>query len=211
MHRFCGNRAADTSEKTYTKRLIALQKQSWKTILDVQRPYRWNLKRLNPGKTLDVGCGIGRCLTALPAGSVGIDHNPYSIDIVNSMGLSGFVPDDFRRSASYILGGYDSLLLSHVLEHLTQDEGCRLLEQYAPLVKLGGLAIVMCPQEKGFATDHSHVTFLDGGKLCAMLTMTGFVVQKSFSFPFPRIVGRIFAYNETVVVGRKVSSNSVST
>jgi hypothetical protein len=43
-----------------------------------------------------------------------------------------------------------------------------------------------------------------------MLTMTGFVVQKSFSFPFPRIFGRIFAYNETVVVGRKVSSNSAS-
>jgi 2-polyprenyl-3-methyl-5-hydroxy-6-metoxy-1,4-benzoquinol methylase len=210
MHRSGGSRAAGTTEKAYTKRLVALQKQSWKTILDVQRPYRWNLKRLNPGRTLDVGCGIGRCLTALPAGSVGIDHNPHSIDIVNSLGLIGFVADDFRRSASYILGGYDTLLLSHVLEHLTQDEGCSLIEKYAPLIKLGGLAILICPQEKGFSTDYSHVTFLDRDKLCAMLTMTGFVVQKTFSFPFPRILGRIFAYNETVVVGRKVSSNSAS-
>jgi SAM-dependent methyltransferase len=194
---------ATTTEKTYTKRLVALQQKSWKTMLDVQRPYRWNLKRLKPGKTLDVGCGIGRCLAALPSGSIGIDHNPHSIDIMNRAGLTGFLPDDFRNSIHYILGGYDTLLLCHVLEHMSPDEGARLLKEYAPLVKLGGLAILICPQEKGFRTDDSHVAFLNDGALRSMLATGGFTVERSYSFPFPRIFGKIFTYNEFVAVGRK--------
>ncbi len=192
-----------TNEITYTKRLIALQQKSWKTMLDVQRPYRWNLKRLKPGKTLDVGCGIGRCLATLPPGSIGIDHNPHSIDIINRAGLVGFLPDDFRNSNYYILGGYDTLLLSHVLEHMSLDEGAHLIKEYAPLVKLGGLAILICPQEKGFTTDDSHVTFLNDGALRLMLTTAGYTVERSYSFPLPRIFGKIFTYNEFVAIGRK--------
>jgi SAM-dependent methyltransferase len=194
---------AITTEKTYTKRLLALQRKSWKTLLDVQRPYRWNLRRLKPGKTLDVGCGIGRCLAALPSGSIGIDHNPHSIDIINRAGLIGFLPDDFRNSSHYILGGYDTLLLCHVLEHMPQDEGIGLIKEYAPLVKLGGLVILICPQEKGFTTDDSHVTFLDDVALCSMLTIAGYTVEKSYSFPLSRTFGKIFTYNEFVAVGRK--------
>jgi SAM-dependent methyltransferase len=192
-----------TTEKTYTKRLVTLQQKSWKTMLDVQRPYRWNLRRLRPGKTLDIGCGIGRCLVALPSGSVGIDHNPHSIDIINSMGLIGFLPNDFRNSSYYILGGYDSLLLCHVLEHMSFDEGTRLIQEYAPLLRLGGLAILICPQEKGFTTDDSHVTFLNDEALRLLLTTTGYTVEKSYSFPLPRVFGRIFTYNEFIAVGRK--------
>jgi 2-polyprenyl-3-methyl-5-hydroxy-6-metoxy-1,4-benzoquinol methylase len=179
--------------------------KSWKTMLDVQRPYRWNLRRLGPGKTLDVGCGIGRSLATLPAGSIGIDHNPHSIDIINRNGLIGFLPADFRNSIYYALGGYDSLLLSHVLEHMSQEEGSRLIKEYAPLVKVDGLAILICPQEKGYSTDDSHITFLNQAALCMMLITAGFTVEKSYSFPLPRVFGGIFTYNEFVAVGRKVS------
>ncbi len=202
---------ANTTEHTYTKRLVALQKKSWKTVLDVQRPYRWNLARLAPGKTLDLGCGIGRSLASLPPGSIGIDHNPHSIDVINRMGLIGFLPDDFRKSSQYILGSYDTLLLSHVLEHMTFNDGLNLIKEYAPLVKSGGLAILLCPQEKGFATDDTHVTFLNDEALRLMLTHAGFTVERSYSFPFPRLLGKIFPYNEFVTVGRKARSGSAST
>jgi 2-polyprenyl-3-methyl-5-hydroxy-6-metoxy-1,4-benzoquinol methylase len=193
----------DTVEESYTKRLVELQKKPWKTALDVQRPYRWNLARHRPGRTLDIGCGIGRCLANLPAGSVGIDHNPYSIEVLKSLGLIGFSPDDFRRSEYNRTGGFDTMLLSHVLEHMTPEDGLDLIAQYRPLVKPGGLAILICPQEKGFATDDTHVTFLDCEALGSLLAASGFSGEKSYSFPFPRPVGRIFTYNESVVVGRK--------
>ena len=61
-----------TSNEDYTERLSKLENQKWKSMLDVQRPYRNNLHKLNPGKTLDVGCGIGRNLRHLPKGSVEI-------------------------------------------------------------------------------------------------------------------------------------------
>jgi 2-polyprenyl-3-methyl-5-hydroxy-6-metoxy-1,4-benzoquinol methylase len=194
-----------TAGKTYTNRLVSSQKKRWKSILDVQRPYRWNLRRLNPGKTLDVGCGIGRCLAALPAGSVGTDHNPYSIDLVNRAGLIGFLPDDFQKSDQCTLAGFDTLLIAHVLEHMTIEDGTDLVKKHSPLIRVGGMAILICPQERGFATDPSHVTFLDADALAAILQATGFVVEKNYSFPFPRMIGRIFPYNEFVVVGRKTS------
>jgi hypothetical protein len=36
-----------------------------------------------------------------------------------------------------------------------------------------------------------------------MLTTAGYTVEKSYSFPLPRVFGRIFTYNEFVAVGRK--------
>lgn len=194
-----------TTDKTYTKRLVGLQKKSWKAFLDVQRPYRWNLGRLEPGKTLDVGCGIGRCLASLPEGSVGVDHNPHSVDIINRAGLTGVLASDFRNSIHYVLGGYDTLLFCHVLEHMPLDEGTELLIEYAAQVKPGGRAILICPQEKGFLTDPTHVTFLDNAALHLMLTEAGYTMEKSYSFPFPRIFGKIFTYNEFVAVGRRKS------
>ena len=49
-----------TADPAYTARLRDLEGRGWKQRLDVQAPYRWNLRRLHPGLTLDVGCEIGR-------------------------------------------------------------------------------------------------------------------------------------------------------
>jgi len=55
----------DTTDRDYTERLGKLTGAGWKQRLDVQRPYRWNLRRLTEDRrVLDVGCGIGRNLGA---------------------------------------------------------------------------------------------------------------------------------------------------
>lgn len=54
-----------TAGADYAERLQTLETKRWKTLLDVQRPYRWNLRRLDLKRTLDVGCGIGRNLRNL--------------------------------------------------------------------------------------------------------------------------------------------------
>ena len=48
-----------TSGEDYARRLQSKQQVGWKKALNVQAPYRWNLRRQRLGRTLDVGCGIG--------------------------------------------------------------------------------------------------------------------------------------------------------
>ena len=64
----------DTTGVEYTERLQTKSGARWKQWVDVQAPYRWNLRRHQLGRTLDVGCGLGRNLTALPAGSPDTVH-----------------------------------------------------------------------------------------------------------------------------------------
>src|SRR5512134_3456178 len=89
---------SDTRSREYTERLVRLQRAPWKRWLDVQAPYRWNLRRLRPGFTLEVGCGIGRNLEHLRGHGVGLDHNPHSVAAARAIGLRAFTPEAFRGS-----------------------------------------------------------------------------------------------------------------
>jgi 2-polyprenyl-3-methyl-5-hydroxy-6-metoxy-1,4-benzoquinol methylase len=192
-----------TTNTTYTDRLRTLEYKKWKSLLDVQRPYRWNITRLNPGKTLDIGCGIGRYLKCLPAGSVGIDHNKHSTQYCKDKGLVAYTTSAFSKSKDYKKSTFDSLLLSHVLEHMTPKDGIALIRAYAPMLKAGGKLIICCPQEKGYTTDSTHVNFLDGAALGEIVKASGFTLTKNSSFPFPRPVGIFFRYNEFTIVATK--------
>lgn len=192
-----------TKQKNYTDRLLTLSQKRWKSYLNVQMPYRRNLQKIDPGKTLDIGCGVGRYLQYLPAGSVGMDHNEHSVKKSCLLGLTAYTPKLFEKSQHNKPGSFDSLLLSHVLEHLTFEEGLILIRQYTPLVKKGGKLIIFCPQEKGYASDSTHVTFLDNAKLEKLAKLAGYKIIRSGSFPLPRKAGKVFKYNEIVVVGQK--------
>ena len=45
----------DTQSEAYAARLDSLESARWKRWLNVQAPYRWNLRRLRLGFVLDVG------------------------------------------------------------------------------------------------------------------------------------------------------------
>lgn len=189
----------DTKGVDYTERLTRLEKKRWKDVLDVQRPYRWNLRRLNPGKTLEVGCGIGRLLRYLPDGSVGVDHNAHSIKACTDEGMIAYQTDKFFKSKDAKKNHYDSILLAHVVEHMTPDENIEVLKSYLPYLKKDGKLIIICPQEKGFTTDQTHVALYDFNDLEKLLKRIKFDIQNKQSFPFPRVAGKVFTYNEFIV------------
>jgi SAM-dependent methyltransferase len=182
-----------TSGEWYADRLAEREQVWWKRLLDVQRPYRWNLRRQQLGRTLDVGCGLGRNLKLLPEGSVGVDHNAAAVTECRSRGLTAYTVEEWE-AAPGLHGPFDAILLAHVLEHVTEPEA--LLASYLPALRSGGTVFVICPQERGYASDPTHVRFLDGPALQAIARDTGLEPDPWFSFPLPRWAGRAFTYNE---------------
>jgi hypothetical protein len=71
----------------------------------------------------------------------------------------------------------------------------------------GGVRLLLvAPQEKGQASDPTHVTFMDFEKLSEVQRRAGFKEQRSFSFSFPRGMGKAFIYNEFVSLGVRSQS-----
>lgn len=194
---------AATAGREYADRLSRLEKATWKQRLDVQRPYRWNVRRLHLGRVLDVGCGIGRNLAHLDGNGVGVDHNATAVAVARDRGFQAFTTADFHGTAHARPGAFDSLLLAHVAEHVSHGVAVEIVSEYLPYLRDEGKVVFICPQEKGWSTDDTHVRFVDFdglGKLCRDL---GLHPSRQFSFPFPRPAGRVFPYNEFVVVARR--------
>lgn len=194
----------DTQSSEYAQRLVRKQSAFWKQILDVQAPYRWNLNRLKPGRTLEIGCGIGRNLRQLGVGSIGVDHNDVAVQICRQRGYVAYTPEEL---AGLNLAGenlFDSLLFSHVLEHMTFTEASRCIATYLTLLSPSGRILLITPQEAGFESDPTHVEFMTFEKLSLILSEHCFLTSCAYSFPFPRWAGKLFRYNEFVVVGERM-------
>lgn len=185
----------------YAQRLSDLQGARWKRVFDVQRPYRRKLRRMDLGLTLDVGCGVGRNLASLDEHGVGIDHNADSVAMCRSRGFDAFTAEEFPTCEAASLP-FASLLFSHVLEHMTSDEAVELVRTYLPYLQRPGRAVFVTPQERGYASDATHVEFMDVDAVTKIAEACGLDVERSESFPFPRVFGKLFTYNEFVVVAR---------
>lgn len=194
---------AATATTGYAERLAGLQLKGWKRRLRGLDPWGWNLRRLAPGFTLDVGCGVGRTLAQLRGHGVGIDHNPDAVARCRAQGLRAYTPEEFAVSPWAEPGRFDALLLAHVLEHLDADTGGALVARYLPCLRAGGQVIVLTPQERGQASDPTHVRFVDHGAAAALLEAAGLVVTRRASFPLPPAGGRWLTYNEFVTVARR--------
>jgi SAM-dependent methyltransferase len=193
----------DTSSATYSERLKTLSGARWKQVLDVQRPYRWNLKRLlGDRRTLDVGCGIGRNLANLTPDSVGVDHNDSSVNHCRRQDLQAYTASDFHALEPDTRGTFDGLLAAHLVEHLPAGAAAEVVGEYLAYLNVGATIVLICPQERGFASDSTHTVFTDNAALGVLCRELGLDVTHQYSFPFPRAVGRIFTYNEFVTVAR---------
>lgn len=197
----------DTSGEDYTQRLAQKGGLQWKRWLDVQAPYRWNLRRHDLGVTLDVGCGIGRNLASLPAGSVGVDHNPTSVGVAQHHGLTAMTVQEWDKVAPHHMGRFDSILIAHVIEHLAYDDAHELVRHYLPALRPCGKVLMVCPQERGYASDSTHVSWTSGSDLEELARTCGLTPRPWRSFPLPRWAGRWFTYNESTLLAHKPRKN----
>lgn len=192
-----------TAGAAYTERLTRLQGVWWKRLLPVQAPYRWNLRRLLGGRqVVDVGCGIGRNLAHLDAGSVGVDPNEHSVQVCRDRGLTAFTVDGFLASEHARADRFDGLLCWAVLEHLPEGSASSVLATYLPFLAPDARVMLDVPQPAGFAADPTHTVYFDQAALRRLCDELGLVVERQWSFPFPELAGRWFPYNEFVTVAR---------
>lgn len=195
----------DTRNESYARRLREKEGVWWKRLLNVQAPYRWNLRRQQLGRTLDIGCGIGRNLGSLDAGSVGVDHNAASVQEARHRGFEALTTEEWEQSPLRVPAAFDSLLLAHVIEHMDEEAGRAIMRSYLPYLKPGGRVFFVCPQERGYTTDATHVRFTDLDDLATLARDVGLLVERRFSFPFPRRAGKVFTYNEFCLLAVKPS------
>jgi SAM-dependent methyltransferase len=187
----------------YTERLQRKSGAGWKRLLNVQAPYRWNIRRLNLGYTLDVGCGIGRNLGHLDGNGVGVDHNASSIAAARAAGFTAYTVDEFFASPLATPDKFDAILAAHLVEHVQEDEAKQIVGSYLPFLRTGGKAVFITPQERGYASDATHVRFAGFAEVASLCADLGLNVVKQYSFPFPRAAGKLFTYNEFVTVAVK--------
>jgi 2-polyprenyl-3-methyl-5-hydroxy-6-metoxy-1,4-benzoquinol methylase len=149
-----------------------------------------------------LGCGLGRNLANLYSNSVGIEPDLKAVGIARSRGFTAFSPEEFKNH--YSKKEFDSLLCSHVLEHMSPENGSQLIGSYLEFVKPEGNIVLICHQIAGYKSDDDHKYFHTRESIASLMGSLGIKLIKDYSFPFPRPVGTIFKHNETVVIGQLV-------
>jgi 2-polyprenyl-3-methyl-5-hydroxy-6-metoxy-1,4-benzoquinol methylase len=192
----------DAADDAYAQRLTSLQQARWKQVLDVQRPYRSNLQKVCEGEVLEIGCGIGRNLRNLQGRILGVDPDTASIAVAKAAGLAAMTIDEFDEMQRTHPRVFGTLLFSHVLEHVTDEQCDALFDQYLPYLTPGGRIVIECPQEVGYRSDATHIEWMDFPAIARRLQRKGITVEREYSFPFPRPIGRVFSYNQFVTLGR---------
>lgn len=161
---------------------------------------------LTTGRTLDVGCGIGELLRLLPTGSEGLEYNLATVQHCERMGLpvrwyDGFA-DEWRLTPMRNQGAFDTLVLSHVLEHFD-----RPADVLAPLLTAASelgihRVVVIVPGKAGFASDPTHRTFIDKLWITHELSsLAGWRLTQASHFPLNvSVAGHLFTHNEMQAV-----------
>jgi SAM-dependent methyltransferase len=169
----------------------------------VRKLYLRSAARRLEGPTLDFGCGVGELLERLPGGSRGLEYNQATVDFCRRRGLpvdayDGF-SDGWQLSAVAPDARFDSMVISHVLEHLEQP--AEVLHGLLLAAEARGIrrVLVIVPGRAGYRIDPTHRTFVDAELLALpeIVAETGFHLAHSCYFPGDfRQIGDWFPHHE---------------
>ncbi len=164
------------------------------------------------GPTIDFGCGIGELLALLPEGSTGLEINEATVRYCRQRGLDvvhyDAESDGWSLSPLMATGRrYESMVISHVLEHL--DDPMRKFNALLKAAHRLGVVRVLAilPGKAGYASDDTHVTFVDAEMLTADAPVygTGFALERHRYFPGDaRAIGDRLTHHELQALFKRV-------
>ncbi|QTZ92228.1 class I SAM-dependent methyltransferase [Streptomyces auratus] len=196
-------RPAGTAPSASTARLPADRGRGGPArLLPARSPFRSQLRRIGTGRVLEIGCGEGDTLADCAPGSVGVDHDPQSVERCRARGLTAYTAETFLASAHARPGAFDALLIAHVLEHLDDEQVESLLRAYVRYVRPGGGVLLITAQEAGHRAGPTPVRFTDFALLRAFAASAGLAVRRTYSHPLPRPAGMLLRSNVFVLVGQ---------
>jgi len=161
----------------------------------VRRVYLRSAASLLEGPTLDFGCGVGELLAKLPPGSKGLEYNKVTVDYCRSIGLDvdwyDGSADDWRMSVIPSGRQFDSMIISHVLEHL--DEPRTALRKLLLASTSLGIerVLVVVPGRAGYRIDDTHITFVDRELLSDAAIVQGTDFERRIARYFPGNIQRL--------------------
>jgi SAM-dependent methyltransferase len=183
------NNIMDTASKEYSDYYLQKYAKWWRFLSPVEIPFKFFARCLCKGKTLDVGCGPGRYLSFLPD-ATGIDHNPEFIFYARRRGFKVFLSQEFDEDFDKSLQRFDTLLFSHILEHMEFQQACEFVKKYLPTLKPGGKVIIIVPDGISFKNDPSHRCYFDCNLIKKLASANSLHLQKAMYHPFPKYMSR---------------------
>lgn len=119
-------------------------------------------------RVLDIGCGDGSLLRALPAcRKTGIDYSPTTVERTQrALGATCDVLNMNAESMTFANASFDAVLCSEVLEHTLHPE--RVLREVERILAPGGMAVVSIPHERAIRFAKRWCVRLFGAKAIRM-------------------------------------------
>ena len=155
------------------------------------------------GKIIDLGCGVGELINGLNNGSIGFEINKLAVDYCRQRGLNvsyyNSSADDYMLSLIKN-NEYQTLVMSHVLEHL--DNPKKVVNNILKAAEEKGLSkiIFVVPGRSGFLSDKTHKNFITM-KFFENINDNTFKVSEVSYFPINiEKFGNYFVHNEMIVV-----------
>lgn len=145
-----------------------------------------HINSLNPGKILDIGCGLGYLLSGLDE-----DWDRYGLELsafaAKHAGKWGEIYVGDLDSAEYPEESFDVISIMHVIEHI--DEPLKALLQIKKILKKGGDLLIATPDfDSGCARlfgdnfrllhDDTHVSLFSSESMHRFLRDHGFDIEK---------------------------------
>ena len=169
----------------------------------VRKAYLASARGKLRGPVLDFGCGVGELLATLPAGSMGLEYNRATVDYCRESGLDvdwyDGMSDDWGLTTVADSRRFESMVISHVLEHLDMPT-LVLRRLLSASERIGIRRVLVCvPGRAGFHIDDTHRTFIDREMLSNddVVAGTGFQLREVGYFPGNlRAIGNWFPHHE---------------
>ena len=156
------------------------------------------IQKMQPGKVIDYGCGLGYLLSALPKSweKYGFDISKFSQSFIKQNFPEIIIVHDLQLDVSeplkHHLEKYDVVVSYHVIEHILDPH--LFLKRLIMLVKPGGILIIGTPNIgcisakifKGnfrMLSDDSHLSFFSDKTLQKLLEKNNFTIIKK-EYPY---------------------------
>lgn len=196
-------------DKAYAEKQLQRSRHPLRRV--VKNFYLNNILRDVIGPTIDFGCGAGQLLRRLPAGSIGLEVNPYLVSELRNFGMN-VMPYDPEVDQFFLrdlpTDRFKTFAMAHVLEHFEEPD--QILHKICKACGRLGVqrVILIVPGEKGFSADRTHKTFCNYLYFDkhGLLSCEGYEVCKTEYFPVNlEVIGRYFTFHEFKVVYDRIA------